>query len=80
MLEVTESEILQIAEQYVLYELDVNEGLFWLFDIKEGACFNLNEVSLFILSCFDGKTPTSEVLQKLLLIVSLYLGDLLFLF
>jgi len=66
MLEVIESEILRIAEQYVLYKLDVNEGLFWLFDLQEGTCFNLNETSFFILSCFDGKTSTSEILQKFL--------------
>ena len=66
MLEVMESEILRIAEQYVLYKLDVNDGLFWLFDVQEGTCFNLNETSFFILSCFDGKTSTSEIFRKLL--------------
>lgn len=66
MLEVIESKILRIAEQYVLYKLDVNVGLFWLFDVQEGTCFNLNETSFFILSCFDGKTSTSEIFRKLL--------------
>ncbi len=66
MLEVKDPEILRIAEQYVLYKLDVNEGLFWLFDVQEGTCFNLNETSFFILSCFDGKTSTSEIFRKLL--------------
>ncbi len=67
MLEVRESEILGIAEQYVPYKLDGNNGLFWLFDVKEGTCFNLNETSFFIISCFDGKTSTSEIFQRLLL-------------
>jgi hypothetical protein len=66
MLDVSDTEILRIAEQYVLYNLDINEGLYWLFDIKKGKCFNLNQSSFFILSCFDGKMSTSEVLQKLL--------------
>ena len=66
MLEVKDPEILRIAEQYVLYKLDVNEGLFWLFDVQEGTCFNLNETSFFILSCFDGKASTSGILQKFL--------------
>lgn len=66
MLEVMESGILRIAEQYVLYKLDANKGLFWLFDVQEGTCFNLNETSFFILSCFDGKTSTSVILQKFL--------------
>ena len=66
MLEVKDPEILRIAEQYVLYKLDVNEGLFWLFDVQEGTCFNLNETSFFILSCFDGKISTSKIFRKLL--------------
>ncbi len=66
MLEVKDPEILRIAEQYVLYKLDVNEGLFWLFDVQEGTCFTLNATSFFILSCFDGKTSTSEIFRKLL--------------
>lgn len=65
MLEMTESEILRMADQYVLYRLDVDGGLFWLFDIYKGTCFKLNETSFFILSCFDGKTSISNVLQKL---------------
>jgi len=59
-----EPEILRVAEQYVLYKLDVNEGLFWLFNINEGTCFKLNETSFFILSNIDGKTPTSKILQQ----------------
>ena len=61
-----ESEILRIAEQYVLYKLDIDDDLFWLFDIQKGTCFNLNRTSFFILSCFDGKTPTSAIYQRLL--------------
>ena len=64
MLEVKEPEILRIAEQYVLYKLDVNEGLFWLFNVDEGTCFKLNETSFFILSNIDGKTPTSKILKR----------------
>lgn len=67
MLEVNESEILSIAEQYVLYSLDIDEELFWLFDIQKGNCYNLNETSFFILSRFDGKISISEILQQLLL-------------
>ncbi len=66
MLEI-EAEILQIREQFVLYRLDVcDNDLFWLFDIREGPCFKLNETTFFILSCFDGKTPNSEILYRLI--------------
>lgn len=64
MLEIRQSEILKMAEQFVLYKLDVRNKLCWLFDIEEGTCFNLNESSFFILSCFDGETPVSEIRQK----------------
>jgi len=64
MLEVKELEILRIAEPYVLYKLDVNGGLFWLFNVDEGTCFKLNETSFFILSNIDGKTPTSKILKR----------------
>jgi len=57
-------EIPRIAEQYVLYKLDVNEGLFWLFDVNEGTCFKINETTFFILSNIDGKTPTSKILER----------------
>ncbi len=67
MLEVSASENVKIAEQYVLYNLNVNEGLFWLFDIQKGTCFTLNATSFFILSNCDGKTSTSEILHQLLL-------------
>jgi len=59
-------EILRIAEQYILYKLDIEDGLFWLFDISEGTCFKLNETSFFILSNIDGKTHTSEILGRFL--------------
>jgi methyltransferase-like protein len=61
MLETRNSEVWQIGDQYVLYKLDISSGMFWLFDIREGTCFNLNKTSYFILSCFDGKAPLSEI-------------------
>jgi hypothetical protein len=66
VLETRESEVWRIGEQYVLYKLDVSDGMFWLFDIQAGACFKLNETSYFILSCFDGKAPLSEVHKRIL--------------
>lgn len=66
MLEITESEVPQIAENYILYNLDIGDGLFWLFDIQQGTCFKLNDTSFFILSNIDGKTPTREILKRFL--------------
>ena len=65
MLENWESEIWRITERYVLYKLDVDDGMFWLFDVEEGTCFNLNETSYFMLSCFEEDKSISEVLNKI---------------
>jgi methyltransferase-like protein len=51
----------------VLYNLDVDKGLFWLFNIEEGTCFKLNKVSYFILSCFDGRRDISSIQEQVLL-------------
>ena len=66
-MEESNSGVWRIADQYVLYELDVDKGLFWLFNIEEGTCFKLNEVSYFILSCFDGKRTLSTIQDQILL-------------
>lgn len=67
MLETIKSEILEISNQYVIYSLDTDKGLCWLFDIQKGTSFKLNKVSFFILSCIDGKSSNLEILHKLYL-------------
>jgi len=67
MLELKESTILKLADNYVLYNLDISEGMFWLFDIEEGSNFDLNEVSYFELSVIDGKNTYKEVCDKVIL-------------
>lgn len=67
MLEESNSSVWRIADEYVLYKLDIDRGLFWLFNIDEGNSFKLNEVSYFILSCFDGKRSLSAIQNKILL-------------
>ena len=66
MLELKESSILKLADQYVLYNLDIDKGMYWLFNIEEGTYFDLNEVSHFELSIFDGKTSFGEICQKVI--------------
>ena len=66
MLELSESSILKLADQYVLYNLDIDQGMYWLFNIEDGAYFDLNEVSHFELSLFNGKTSFGEICQKVI--------------
>jgi len=66
MLELKESSFLRLADQYVLYNLDIAQGMYWLFDIEDGTYFDLNEVSYFELSLFDGKTSFGEIRKKVI--------------
>lgn len=66
MLELKESTILKLADNYVLYSLNISEGMFWLFDIEEGSNFDLNEVSYFELSLINGKNTYKEVCDKVI--------------
>jgi len=51
---IDDSDMLRLNDQYVLYKLDVDDGMCWLFDIEEGSYFDLNNVSFFIFSKFNG--------------------------
>lgn len=66
MLELKESSILKLNDNYVLYTLDIDQGMYWLFDIEEGTYFDLNEVSYFELSLFDGKTSYKDICEKVI--------------
>lgn len=60
MLGLDDSAILRLNDQYVLYKLNLDESLSWLFDIEEGSYFDLNNVSFFIFSQFDGNRSVDE--------------------
>ncbi len=66
MLELKESNILKLADNYVLYKLDIDQGMYWLFNIEEGTYFDLNEVSYFELSLFDGKTSYDKICENVI--------------
>ncbi len=59
MLEV--DRVLQLKEEFILYKLEVGEGMFWLFNIENGDSFKLNETSYYILSLFDGNRGIGEI-------------------
>jgi len=59
MLEV--DKIMQLKEEYILYKLDVDDGMYWLFNIENGDSFKLNETSYYMLSLFDENRSIGEI-------------------
>ena len=64
MLEV--DKILQLKEEYILYKLEVDKGMFWLFNIENGDSFKLNEISYYILFLFDGNRNIEKIKKCIL--------------
>lgn len=62
MLEIEKNKVFRILEKFVLHRL--GDELYWLFDIQDGDVYQLNAVSYFIISCFDGKTSLQNILDK----------------
>lgn len=63
-LEIEETRVWRIPEKFVLHEL--NEEMYWLFDVEDGDHFELNSTSYSMLSCFDGKTPLFKVREQII--------------
>ena len=59
MLEV--DKVLQLKEEYILYKLEVNKGMYWLFNIENGDSFKLNESSYYMLSLFDENRSIGKI-------------------
>jgi len=59
MLEI--NKILQLKEEYILFKFDVGNGKFWLFNIKNGDSFKLNQTSYNMLSLIDRKRSIKEI-------------------
>ena len=59
MLEI--DKILQLKEEFILYKLEVGNGMFWLFNIENGDSFKLNEISYYILSLFDRNRSIEKI-------------------
>ena len=53
--------VMKLADNQFLYKLD--DSLMWLFNIETGETYNLNELSYFTLSIFDGKRTVGEIRQ-----------------
>ncbi len=64
MLEI--DKVLQLKEEFLLYQLDVGEGMFWLFNIENGDSFKLNETSYYILSLLDGNRSIGKIQECIL--------------
>jgi len=64
MLEVDKA--LQLKEEFILYKLEIDEGMFWLFNIENGDSFKLNETSYYMLSQCNGKRSIGEIKKCIL--------------
>ena len=64
MLEI--DKILQLKEEFILYKLEVDKGMFWLFNIENGDSFKLNEISYYILFLFDGNRNIEKIKKCIL--------------
>lgn len=63
MLEMTPDSTWILNKDFVLKNLDLEKGPFWLFNIQNGDCFELNKTAFFILSCFDKLNTVKNVLD-----------------
>ncbi len=64
MLEV--DKMFQLKEEFILYKLEVDEGMFWLFNIENGDSFKLNEISYNILCLFNGNRNIEKIQKSIL--------------
>ncbi len=64
MLEV--DKMFQLKEEFILYKLEVDEGMFWLFNIENGDSFKLNQISYNILCLFDGNRNIEKIKKSIL--------------
>lgn len=64
--------VFKIAEEYSLYRGDFKEPKYYLFNVKDGTIYRLNEVSYDILRLIDGINTQDQILSRLL---SIYDGD-----
>lgn len=65
MLEIRDNDVIAISEDYSLYSLDLKQIKYWLFNVKDGSNFKLNEVSYFILSRCDGQKSVGQLKEEL---------------
>jgi hypothetical protein len=65
VLEIRDNDVIAISEDYSLYSLDLKQIKYWLFNVKDGSNFRLNEVSYFILSRCDGQISVGQLKEEL---------------
>jgi len=65
-------QIYKLSESYSLFKGDFKDTKYFLFNIEDGTIYKLNGVSYDMLSLFDGKKNTDEILGCLL---SIYNGN-----
>lgn len=57
--------VYRLSSDYSLYKADLNDPKFYLFNIKEGNTYRLNEISYQILSLVDGERTILNILNSI---------------
>ncbi|HBX23301.1 MAG TPA: PqqD family protein [Desulfotomaculum sp.] len=63
MLEIENTTIFKLNSNYSLSALGSENAKFWLFELKEGNIYKLNDVSYSILSLLDGRTSFGSLIE-----------------
>jgi len=66
MLEINDNTVLKLSDSFSLYCADLKEKKFWIFDIKKGQSFKLNETSYYFLSQVDGANSLKHIIESLI--------------
>lgn len=63
MLDIGNDTIFRLHSDFSLSSMESTNAKYWLFDLKEGNIYRLNEVSHFILSSLDGRTNFEDIIK-----------------
>jgi methyltransferase-like protein len=66
MLEIKLGSIYKLTSQYSLTGLEGDKPKYWLFDLKNGTIYRLNDISHYILSLLDGNNDVSSIMELIL--------------
>ena len=64
MLEIKDDAVFKLHDDYSIMSMESNGSKYWLFELKQGNIYRLNDVSFSILSLLDGQTCFARVIES----------------
>lgn len=55
-----------LNDSVILWKGEYGEPMFWLFEVKKGKVFRLNETAYYILSQFDGNRTIKDIAKNIM--------------